>query len=259
LIAAGKLEALPIQDAGNGGVFDQYMGGLAKVFYDPNLVIDNDRGEVKKYPLMNDEWVSGVRGKMKIQIAEYLADRYGRDPGQITASLIEPDHYYNAEQRDAGGVSDTDLQGAAGFRNPETGGIDQYRVYPKDKTYEIQLYDEETGEWGKAPGNSGDSASLMAARNNGITDAERERETRNIQKRSHLENLKTIEDAGIRRDKILQNLDRLYTVDDLIEAGYEDDLRAMKLIPDKKTEPPPRTGRMREKAINAAREKKERR
>jgi hypothetical protein len=162
-VAAVRLTTPPERrNAAEGSTSDRDLGALLRQYYNQGLVITTDRGETKTHPMMSAQWADDVLGKMKRPIAEYLADFYGKDPDTMLTSLIVPKEL--AEVRGTQGVIDRDLPYAFGFRNAE-GTEEQYRVYPKNDTYEIQKYDEKTKEWAPAPGRSGDSRSLTDARN----------------------------------------------------------------------------------------------
>jgi hypothetical protein len=154
-IAAKKLDTLPRQTAGNGKNSGEYLGELFRQYYNRDLAILDDKGRIKTHPALGDEWVNGVLGKMKRQVAEYLADFNGISSDTAMAGLVDPEW---EKQTDAGGVSDVDLPSAFGFMG------ELYRAYPEGKTYEIQKYDAAKKKWEKAPGRSGDSASLIQAR-----------------------------------------------------------------------------------------------
>ncbi|MDR0732254.1 MAG: hypothetical protein LBF63_11335 [Treponema sp.] len=154
LIAAGKLEALARQGL---EPMDEYMGSLLRQYHDPGNVIINDKGQVKINPLISEEWIEAAEEKIRPLIVKYLADTYGATEEQVGGSLsmAEP-----SVQSDAEGESDVDLPGVYRF------GGEKFRVYPKDKTYEIQQYNRETGAWERAPGRSGASRENIRARKN---------------------------------------------------------------------------------------------
>jgi hypothetical protein len=172
-ILAKKIEALPPNEDRGTGTFDQAFGLSLQRYYDPNSVVMDPQENITVDPRLSPEWIQEIRGRMREQIAEYLAREKGISVEMARASLIEPKEY--DKERDALGPIDVNLPGGFAFMNAD-GKPEYYRVYPKGSTWEIQMQNEKE-EWKPAPGKSGDSATVIGQRAdkwfNDVTTAER--------------------------------------------------------------------------------------